>query len=70
MNLAFKCIAETISNFASYKSKFKLTMTDLTNNTSYFSNMHDHIDFVFQVSSLVQEFENRFYDLKKVDIIQ
>jgi hypothetical protein len=55
-----KCITERMSTVSSYKSKFELMMTDLTNNTfDHFPNMEDHLEkypnFVFQTEKYVTE---------------
>jgi hypothetical protein len=48
-----KCIAEMMSAVSSYKSKFELMMTDLTNNTSdHFPNMQDHLILFFRQRSM------------------
>jgi hypothetical protein len=44
-----KCIAEMMNTVSSFKSKFELMMTDLTNNASdHFPNMQDHLILFFR----------------------
>jgi hypothetical protein len=76
-----KYISEMMSTVSFYKSRFELIMTDLTNSTfDHFPNMHYRLEkypnFVSQtetygteICSLIQDFENRFCDFKKIRIV-
>jgi hypothetical protein len=71
-----KCIAEMMSTFSSYKSKFELMVYYLINNTfNQFPNMQDHLEkcanfvyrtekYVTEISSVIQDFGNRFCDFQ------
>jgi hypothetical protein len=72
-----KRVAEMMSAVSSYKSRFELIMADLTNSTfDHFPNMQGHIEkypnfvlqtekYVTEISSVIQDFENRFWDFQK-----